>query len=422
MQEEDPELRTHEAHLKLVQDVQNSGRVSELGVKGYSTLLDIKNFDIVWNLPTDYMHQTLLGVTKQLFKVWQETIFSKADLNKLRERMSHLKLNRDLPRNLRFLDFWRKFKASEWEIWLLFVSLCCLHGILPDDKFQSYSRLVHCIYTLLKESITKDEIDDCELKMLQFVGESEIEYGIDIMSFNLHGHLHFAQNVRKTGPLWANSAFPFENAIGKFLKQINAPNGAIIQVAKKWMKKCTFKNHIENNKSNSKNAVDFCKSLFDSRPPLEEVTRISDDIILVGIGVQNKRVENLMNKFLKKPTSITVYDRFLYKSVAYHTVNYTRVQKTNDSVVETSTGQIIEMHYVVKFENNCYVCGCEWLIGPNDFNLPNEEVFAKHLLKVVEKKSEYTIFKVDKIRRKVLVIDNGTKVHVSFKPNNYQNY
>ena len=85
MQENDPELRTHEAHVKHVHNVALSGRPTEFGVKGYSILLDFPNFDIVWNLPPDYMHQTLLGVTKQLYNVWKKILAK--DFEKVIQRM-----------------------------------------------------------------------------------------------------------------------------------------------------------------------------------------------------------------------------------------------------------------------------------------------------------------------------------------------
>ena len=155
------------------------------GIKGDSILLNINNFDIVWNFPPDYMHGSLLGVTKQLYNTWSHYLSKKENRKLLDSRMSNIKLTRDLQRALWPLDLVKKYKALEWEIWLLFVSVPCLHGILPEKMFHSYLLFVHSIYTLLKDSISQVEIHDCEYKLLQFVGECELLYGLHFETFNV---------------------------------------------------------------------------------------------------------------------------------------------------------------------------------------------------------------------------------------------
>ena len=312
----------------------------------------------------------------------------------------------------------KKYKALEWKIWLLFVSVPCLHGILPNEMFCSYLRFVHCSYTYLQESISKPEIDNCEIEMLQFVGECEILYNTEIMTFNLHGHLHYAESIRTVGPLWANSAFSSETAIGKFLNEINAPNGSIKQIAQKWLTRCTFESYIENDKYIGDKSIEYSKSLFHSRTLPQACTRLHN-VILVGIGVYNKTVEKMMEDFLQRKVSISVYDRCIYKSSNIHTVKYTRAVKTNDSIIETACGKIVQIHYFIKVDNECYVCGFQWLIEKNDFNGTNEPII-KHILKVAGKKSHHTIFKIDNINRKAFVIDNTIAKYISFLPNNYE--
>uniref|UniRef100_A0ABD2W9Y4 BEN domain-containing protein n=1 Tax=Trichogramma kaykai TaxID=54128 RepID=A0ABD2W9Y4_9HYME len=114
-----PEIRDHETHLEDLKLVNEMGIKSVHGVKGESVLLTIDNFDIIWNLPPDYMHNSLMGVTKQLTMFWKSAL-KKAEYEKLKKRMSHVKLSRDLRRSLRSLDHIAKYKALEWKMWLLF--------------------------------------------------------------------------------------------------------------------------------------------------------------------------------------------------------------------------------------------------------------------------------------------------------------
>lgn len=67
--EKDPELRTHKEHLNDLKQTIKC-KIGIRGIKGESVLLELKQFDIVWNLPPDYMHGALLGITKELLSKW----------------------------------------------------------------------------------------------------------------------------------------------------------------------------------------------------------------------------------------------------------------------------------------------------------------------------------------------------------------
>ena len=178
----------------------------------------------------------------------------------------------------------------------------------------------------------------------------------------MHSLLHYCESVRKTGPLWANSAFPFESAIYYFTRQINAPNGCCAQIAEKWLKKGIFESFVENNECNSENALNYCKALLQRRPLLEYCTKLCH-VTLIGKEDKDRNVENLVRNFTKnKCLNISVYNRCIYESCYIHTVKYTRVSKTDHSIVQLTNGKIFQIHYFVKGQEMCYICGCEWLI------------------------------------------------------------
>ena len=360
-----------------------------------------------------------MGVTKQLYKIWNKKL-SKKEKKMLNDRMANIRLPRDFQRVLRPLDLANKYKALEWEIWLLFVSVPSLHGILPDEMFRSYLLFVHSIYTLLKDSIIQEEIDDCEYKILQFVGECQILYGLQFVTFNVHSLLHYCESVRKTGPLWANSAFPFESFISQFLKDINAPNGCCKQIAEKWMKRCEFQDNLEYNRSNSKNSVEYCKSVMDSKILLKNYCRVQN-AILIGTGYQNNNVEKLISKFTEnQDIEVLVFERCIFNSVTLHSVKYTRVKKNDDSVIELLCGKIIQIHYLVKTGNDCFVCGYEWTMSKNSFNEPNEQPALQHIFALSKRNSNLVVHNINNFNRKVIVIDIGNQVYGSFFPNNYK--
>ncbi|KAL7290571.1 hypothetical protein TKK_0015337 [Trichogramma kaykai] len=389
-----PEIRDHETHLEDLKLVNEMGIKSVHGVKGESVLLTIDNFDIIWNLPPDYMHNSLMGVTKQLTMFWKSAL-KKAEYEKLKKRMSHVKLSRDLRRSLRSLDHIAKYKALEWKMWLLFVSVPCLFDIIDEDMHKSYQLFVNSIFILLKKDITLDEIDNCECDLFQFVGNCQSQYGIKFMTYNIHTLMHYCESVRRCGPLWSLSAFPFESAIGRFIKEINAPNGCLKQISEKWLRRCTFESYIENNTSNSSCSVEYCKLLLQNKNYVHDATRL-ENVTLLGIGSENEEVENLMRKSIKnRNLRVDIFQRCIYKDFYLHTSNYSRVMKTCDSVVQLSDNRVMDIQYIVKTDNKCYICCHEWIIVPNEFNGPTLQSTVSHILKVKEKLKVMNVLNID---------------------------
>lgn len=49
------------------------------GVKGYSVLHLLDDFDVIEGNPIDYMHCVLLGVAKKLLKLWFDSTYHRCD-------------------------------------------------------------------------------------------------------------------------------------------------------------------------------------------------------------------------------------------------------------------------------------------------------------------------------------------------------
>ena len=327
----DPEIRSHNDHLI---DLEKTLKFEKWinGVKGDSILLQLPIFDIIWSFPPDYTHGTLLGVVRQLFRYWNTFYFNQSDREEINKRMGNIKLCRDIRRNIRSIDLFDKYKATELKTWLLFVSLPCLYGILPKELFDSYALFVSSIYKLVQKSITNADIAKCEFNLMKFVGETQIFYGVSFITFNVHCIIHYCLAVRKIGPLWGTSAFPFENGIYKFLREMNAPNGCVKQIADKWLKSAEFQNYLKNENTRSP-AIEFCQSIFFDTQQLQNVTIIGK-ATLIESGVNNIGVQNYFRNFTKDKTIvIKVYDHCIYESKFIHTVKYNRVKKTDDSVI-----------------------------------------------------------------------------------------
>jgi hypothetical protein len=61
-----------------------------LGFRGKSVLMYVPHFGITKNVPVDYMHGVLLGVTKKLVELWFDSQFSTSDFSLYNHRLYRL--------------------------------------------------------------------------------------------------------------------------------------------------------------------------------------------------------------------------------------------------------------------------------------------------------------------------------------------
>ena len=145
------EERTHDQTHKFVKLATESvinTRVekSVKGVKGLSWFLYVPGFNIIREIAIDCTHGTLLGVVKMLVNLWLEK--QRKRTKKRYTSITPPSCISRLPRSI--VGNFDHLKASELRSFLLFYSLPCLHGLLPDSSFQHYLLLVEAIYILLK--------------------------------------------------------------------------------------------------------------------------------------------------------------------------------------------------------------------------------------------------------------------------------
>lgn len=132
-----------------------------------------------------------------------------------------------LPRSVTCRKYW---KASEFRNFLLYYSVPCLRGILPTEYYNHLLFLVHGIYTLLKGSISIEELTTAHISVSTFHKQFQDLYGLRNMRYNLHLLNHIAQCVLDWGPLWANSAFGYEDGNRMRMKLFHGTQGVSVQI------------------------------------------------------------------------------------------------------------------------------------------------------------------------------------------------
>jgi len=110
---------------------------------------------------------------------------------------------------------------------------------------------------LLKRAVAKDDVIKANEHFHNFVCYFEILFGVQYSTFNIHMLLHLSQSVKKCGPLWGFSAFPFENNLRIFRTLITGSKIPTKQVVKK-VKVIQFLNMISHENIN-KEVLKFCE-------------------------------------------------------------------------------------------------------------------------------------------------------------------
>ena len=240
--EADVPQRTHQSLLRHGRRVLNSAERHCKGVTSVSPLHLLPpcvELDLVNCFPVDYMHCVLLGVTRQMFALWfepgDEPYTIRRSLKEVDDDLCKIQPPDDVSRLPRSLTSFRKWTATEWRNWLLYYSVPLLRGILPDRYLRHWTLLTSAVFQLLNERISLNMVDDAEMKLGEFVSDIARLYGPEQMSYNVHTLLHLANSVRKCGPLWATSMFPFEGFNRVLLKFCHGTNHMAQQMADSFL-------------------------------------------------------------------------------------------------------------------------------------------------------------------------------------------
>ncbi|KAK6489849.1 hypothetical protein HHUSO_G6776 [Huso huso] len=145
------------------------------GVKGPSILMCIPNFDIIDGFIPDYMHCALLGVARQMMRLWVESKYHRypfylgTQVERIDSRLLPIKPPSNISRIPRSVTQYKFWKAHEWFAWLVFYSVPVLKGILQEKYFLHWCLLVEGIAILTSQSISEEQLYHCEWVFIHFV-------------------------------------------------------------------------------------------------------------------------------------------------------------------------------------------------------------------------------------------------------------
>lgn len=386
------------------------------GVKGYSPLARLPDFDLVWGVCPDYMHCVLEGVTRQLADMWFGCVQSAsyigvpATLSQVDTRLLDVKPPQwftRLPRSIGERALW---KASEWKWWLLFYSVPCLEGILPEEYLQHFCSLVAAVYILLKDKMTKADIHEAMDKLSCFVYSMEDLYGREAMTFNVHQLLHLPKSVLELGPLWAHSAFVFESGNGTLLRLISDANGVPQQILERFVMGLqvtklanTLKpppevrivyNMLMSSSSAGKNCIE---------KPLGRGTLLNELDVQVQCAIQEK---------LGQVPPLMKFQRMGIRGQCLHAEGYRHAKRTRNCIFRCVQGEYHILQGIFQLPDSTCLLLCTRLASESYRNLPHIHKCAKT--------SEKVVLAPDEVSSVSVAMDVGRVCYVADLPNLFE--
>lgn len=332
------------------------------GVKGVSLLMLLPTFNITVSFPPEYMHAVLLGVVKYFFFMWFDSkynqctwyIGSKKFI--FNDRLLNIHPPCELTRTPRALEDMKLYKASEWKNMLLYYSLPCLQGLLPNNYFKHWSLLVFSVHKFLADRITEENFKDAEKALRKFVFEMETLYGKEHMKFNVHLLLHIPKSVKLFGAIWAWSAFPFESYNRVLRNMIYNSQFVTMQVCNSYLRLQQTKNcTIFNKKNCSVEGKKLYNHLIEKMKLSSNKSILYDGYLRIfGAGkiinlnlIEITVIQKLINQNFEYD-NVYSFERFICKNVLYHTSNYLRMYKRNNSIVRINNGSFINIKHILR--------------------------------------------------------------------------
>lgn len=220
----------------------------------FDPILEKAGMGMVSQFPLDYLHLVCLGVMKKLLTLWTEGPLNYRITNimveKINKRLESAELVRpaEFSRNIRGLETFKRWKATELRMFLLYTGPVVLKNIVRNKVYNHFLLFHSAIRILEHETFHKKFIELARDLLITFVEKFKTMYGESHLVYNVHNLIHLCNDVELYGKLHSFSAFPFENNMQQIKRMIRKKNKPLQQISNRLFEKSRSEvNKIETN-------------------------------------------------------------------------------------------------------------------------------------------------------------------------------
>ena len=199
--------------------------------KHWTILSRIPNLDLIVATPLDPMHLLYVGCCPKWLKIFSDSrsLLPQVLKNKASERLLQIRQYQpcEFERPPDTLDKIKLWKATQYRVFLLYIGLPVLEGLIDEKYLKHFTYLVCCARYMTKK-LPSDEDDALKVKeriarivrplLREFVQDSITLFGPEFVTYNIHNLIHIVDDYLTFGSLEEFSAFIFEN----FLKDVKS--------------------------------------------------------------------------------------------------------------------------------------------------------------------------------------------------------
>ena len=198
---------------------------------------------MISQFPLDYTHLVCLGVMKRLIMLWVSGPKTVRIGPRVLERVSqNIKkcsffIPREFARKQRSFVECRRWKATEFRLFFLYVGPVVLKGEIAEQVYQNFMLLSVSIRIFVDPLLCLKHCDFVESLLLAFVDHFEKFFGSSNLVYNVHALIHLVNDLKKFGSLDNFSSFPYECFLYKLKRLIRSPKHALRQLIARLQEK-----------------------------------------------------------------------------------------------------------------------------------------------------------------------------------------
>jgi hypothetical protein len=214
----------------------------------HSELERVPHFNMIVNVPYDYMHLIVLGSSKALLTF----LFRTSHIRLPRAIIDTISLNLvgcspfipcEFARKPRELTYFERFKATEHRLILLYLYPILFKDFDGHADYNDTYILLMCLHTAIRilcsvnEQTQEEEITYARELLLFFIESYITIVHRKHVTGNIHALVHIVDDVRVFGSLENTSAFRFENELRHLKMLLSCSNKPLEQLVKRVQEK-----------------------------------------------------------------------------------------------------------------------------------------------------------------------------------------